>query len=185
MNIWTSPSLSAATLQCVFSCWLILWCFRSHLSFQTPTRRRNLGETQVSGKRARQSATVNPESPDSLASQDRRYRLTSSHHSPSCFLGVMRKHRITFTVSWFTENITVSGLKKALLLSNKQFSKFFYCFHPGLLMDTIYLYMYIQTDRKPFREKVCICLIESILVFNISDVRTADKPLLLRIFTLK
>lgn len=155
------------------------------MSFQTPTRRRNLGETQVSGKRARQSATVNPESPDSLASQDRRYRLTSSHHSPSCFLGVMRKHRITFTVSWFTENITVSGLKKALLLSNKQFSKFFYCFHPGLLMDTIYLYMYIQTDRKPFREKVCICLIESILVFNISDVRTADKPLLLRIFTLK
>lgn len=62
----------------------------------------------------------------------------------------MKKLRITFTVSWFTENITLSGLKKAPLLSNKllHFSKFFYCFHPGLLMGTIYLFKYIQTDRQ-------------------------------------
>lgn len=62
---------------------VILSCFRSCILQQdrTPTPRRSPAATQDSGKRVRRSATVNPESPDSPASRDQKYRLVSLQHT--------------------------------------------------------------------------------------------------------
>lgn len=94
----------------------VLLCFRSRMSTlqqdQTLTPRRSPGATKGSVRRGRPSATVNPESRDSLALRDQRYRLTSpdhfilNTHFKLLFdlLTLMKKHMKTFIVLRLLKN---------------------------------------------------------------------------------
>lgn len=89
-------------------------CFRSRMNIllraPTPTPLQSREETQRSGRKDRLSATVNPDSRDSLGLQDQRY--ISSHH---CHF----YSHPTLTGNKKAKVITLTGLMEALLFSVK------------------------------------------------------------------